>query len=306
MKLLLFTLCLFCLAQNTFAQATPFAPVGAKWTYQQFERLGPLISKTIKTATCEKDTLVGGKLCSKIKFEFNICYVQGNPMFVYKENGKVYFYNDNQFLLLHDYNGSSWTITYKSIADGKYETLFLDVIGKKSIVTPNGKKVNQQTISIDYLDLKGKTAHYTTTTLFENIGFPFHLFPKQTQQPCDPFVFIDTIRCYEDSKIGLVKFVSGDCDKISATQQVFDNQEIVAFPNPTNECFSLNLSNYNFANGALQIFNLQGQQVANFSLIPNHSIQNFDVKSLREGTYFWQLDYEQKRITTGKIIVIKD
>lgn len=305
MKHLLFLLFFYCFSQNAFAQATPFAPVGAKWTYQQFERLGPLIFRTIKTATCEKDTLVGGKICSKIKFEFNICYVQGNPMFVYKENGKVYFYNDNQFLLLHDYNGSSWTITYKSIANGKYETLFLDVIGKKSIVTPNGKKVNQQTISIDYLDLKGKTAHYTTTTLFENIGFPFHLFPKQTQQHCDPFVFIDTIRCYEDSKIGLVKFVAGDCDKISTTQQVLDNQEITAFPNPVSRQLSLDLGNYDFSEGVVRVFTLQGQQIATFPLVSDNSIQHFDLESLCEGVYLWQLDLEHQTKKTGKFIIEK-
>jgi hypothetical protein len=306
MKSLFFILCLCCLAQNAFAQATPFAPVGAKWTYQQFERLGPLISKTIKTATCEKDTLVGGKLCSKIRFEFNICYAQGNPMFVYQDNGKVYFYNDNQFLLLHDYKGSSWTITYKSMANNKLETLFLSVLGNKSIVTPNGKKVNQQTVSIDYLNLEGKIAHYTTSTLFENIGFPFHLFPKQTQQPCDPFVFIDTIRCYEDSKVGLIKFVAGDCDKISSTKQLSDNQEITSFPNPVNRQLSLDLGNYDFSEGVVRFFTLQGQEVGVFPFVAGSSTQHFDVESLREGAYFWQVDLDKKIRKTGKFIVVKD
>jgi hypothetical protein len=306
MKLLLFTLCLFCLTQNTFAQATPFAPVGAKWTFQQVEYLGPLVFQTLKKAVCEKDTLVGGKLCSKIKLDFNICYAQGNPMFLYKENEKVYFYNDNQFLLLYDYNGSSWTITYKSVANNQYETLFLNVLGKNSIVTPNGKKVNQQTISIDYLALNGKVAHYTTTTLFENIGFPFHLFPKQTQQPCDPFAFIDTIRCYEDSKVGLVKFIADDCDKINSTSQIDDNQSIITFPNPTNHQLTLDLSNSTLTKGVFHIFTLQGQQVAVLPLIPNSSIQQFNVESLAEGVYFWQLDAERGIKKTGRFIVLRD
>jgi hypothetical protein len=306
MKLLLFILGMFGSIQNSFAQATPFAPVGAKWTYQQESYLGPLVFQDIKKAVCEKDTLVGGKLCSKIKFEFNICYGQGNPMFVYKENTKVYFYNDNQFLLLHDYQGSNWTVTYKSEANNKSETLYLNVLGRKSIVTPNGKKINQQTVAISYLDLAGEVKPYMTTTLFENIGFPFHLFPKQTQQPCDPGAFIDTIRCYEDSKMGLVKFVSGDCDKISSTQQSIDNQSIKVFPNPVCRELSLDFGSSEFNDGVLRVFNFQGQEVRIFPLIPSSSIQHFEVESLYEGVYFWQVDLDKKTKKIGRFIIIKN
>jgi hypothetical protein len=46
--------------------------------------------------------------------------------------------------------------------------------------------------------------------------------------------------------------------------------------------------------------------VAVLPLIPNSSIQQFNVESLAEGVYFWQLDAERGIKKTGRFIVLRD
>jgi hypothetical protein len=96
-----------------------------------------------------------------------------------------------------------------------------------------------------------------------------------------------------------------DTSKIASISD-FEEKPIVAnvYPNPTEDELSLDLLGYvnQYQNGQMQLYNTQGQNVLSFPLLPDHDEYRFDISTLQNGLYIWNLVLDGKVKKIGKII----
>src|SRR4051812_604502 len=107
----LFFLATFLIFSPIYAQS--WAPIGTKWTFGVGSFFGDQTG--YREWLSVGDTLVGGKLCKLIKGSEES--VWGDPLdntiITYEDSNIVYWYTNNQFTTLYDFNknvGETWTI----------------------------------------------------------------------------------------------------------------------------------------------------------------------------------------------------
>jgi Secretion system C-terminal sorting domain len=197
----------------------PFVPVGATWTYayRYFEDNKINILKS----TCTKDTVIMGKKCSEIKVGYSFCYYLGTPIYMYKENKKVFIWNKSNFELLYDFNQDKfedyWTTSLKNNVKGA-DPLVFSTQSVDFITLANGRKIRQFTVNIGSWDqIIDNKEPYKNVKIYENIGLFNHILPYAlASNTCDDFGgSISALHCYEDKNVGLMKFREKDCNELS-------------------------------------------------------------------------------------------
>ena len=84
-----------------------------------------------------------------------------------------------------------------------------------------------------------------------------------------------------------IEWFGVDCISIAEPAKIADDFKISIFPNPSNGNFSIEISNNNTGNIAIEIINVQGLLVysKNISNVSRYS-GNIDISSFSKGFYF--------------------
>jgi hypothetical protein len=288
MKQLLFSiLFLFGIITNVFSQT--WAPIGAKWTYQVENAVN--INIGFREWTSVSDTLIDGHDCK-------IILRSGDPvnsdlsdsLITYEENGVVYWYLNNQFTTLYDFNklaGESWTVMRDTCG-------VVITVDSTAFETINGVELKTLYVSSEDFAFSGKIIEFIGNTSMPSPYFLYH---------CDGILkdtyFYTGLRCYEDTIIGYHSFnISPSCDYVTNISEQHEQNALLVYPNPTSESIQVQtnpaLSNH------YKIFNNTGQLVQRGSL--HTSLSNISVSTLSPGIYFFEVQTD-KNITQQRFII---
>lgn len=284
-KLVWIVVCLTIVAgiiqQEVFAQ-NDFAPVGAKWNFQEVSLEGPeLYNRTIESVAgttiqgIECRRLVGTSGCSEIL----------NP-YIYSEDNKVFYFNTeaDTFFLLYDFGlnpNESWTI-YFTAWSSELDSITVTVTDTSSIVV-NGINLKVQSITQTGFN------YYLGSSIIERIGCVDFLYPQYGA--CDPPT--GRLICYNDSVIGLYETgLAPSCDYTNVGINESEIQIITLFPNPASTQLTLQTPNPGIT--SYTINDIQGRQLQSGSFTQSTTL---DVNTLAQGVYLIRFQHQGNSAT---------
>ena len=235
MKKLFFIILIAISIQATSQQ---FAPIGAKWHYDQ-ETVNPDLT-TYQTIESISDTIINGIYCRKLMKISRMAGTEISWLYMYSLNDSVLFYAENGFHLLYDFGaitGDTITLGYYTTYNGSPLKMIVD---STSTITING-----ETRKLQYVSCGDGMVIEFGGIVIEGIGNLTYMFPRFDLSLDGP------LRCYEDSVIGL--FINlyhsnngwnfQDCEQIiTGIVEKGKISDIMIYPNPAGDYIHFNLT----------------------------------------------------------------
>ena len=273
------------------ATSQEFAPVGAKWHYDQGTFYPDLTS--YQTLESISDTIINGISCRKLMKISRMAGTEISWLYMYSVNDRVFFFAGNSFHLLYDFGaitGDTVTVDYYTTYDGSPLKMVIDSTGTVII---NGESRKLQYVSCGdgmFIEFGG--------IVIEGIGNVNYMFPRLDLSLDGP------LRCYEDSIIGF--FINQyhsdngwnfqDCEQIlTGIADKGRTIDIKIYPNPAKRF--LVITNLDLP-AEFTFYDLQGRRMLDGMVDPSRSI---DLNDLPAGMYFLRLR-NSKLLITKKII----
>lgn len=179
-----------------------FAPVGARWTMDWIAFTSPgFLQIQPRVMECTGTEIILGNLCKKIEGDFFCGGPSSPPVYLYQEDGKVFFYSNlnNQFELLYNFDalpGESWVTTGYEYENYFFsgDALTITVLSVEEMIL-DGDTLTVQNVAFA---IDGENVIYDWGTKFiEKIGSLRGMFPRYGL--CDENDL--TLRCYEDPAV---------------------------------------------------------------------------------------------------------
>ena len=288
MKSFLLVFFAFLFSLQIFGQ--DFAPVGAKWYYDELAGMywSPYDVDYI-LYTSEKDTIIKGQNCRKLIKRHDLdCYFRPKNEFVFSKHDSVFFYDAkiDTFQLLYNFNaseGDNWSFIYKDYTESGYDTVNVNVDSIGNI------NANNQVLRLLYVTYTARLSwgisHYQSI-IIEKMGDIFFMFNfyQSSNIVCDGNLSRG-LRCYEDSNLGSYHFPSMEsCAYKHLWTGTKSNKEseIHIYPNPINE--SIYISGLNQLTN-FKIYDINGRVIKSGEIIDSEIKTN----ELIKGIYFLKL-----------------
>ncbi len=305
-KLLLFyILSLFALHTS---HSQEWFPVGAQWTYgwAEYGCVNPSVSNYYPDIyEVEKDTIVLGKACRKIKRSVQINWYGNSETFVFDSAGKIYYFPPFDFVDTRE----EWSLLY-DLTKNKGDTIWYPnmrridwntgdtVIYYNVVDTVFETKVNGQYLTTIYasscrqLDpnspwLWTSLGTYVTDILGGGIiGTGTH-WAGGCQIP-------DGLRCYEDSSFGYYKspWFNLDCDTNYTIYTGIENELgtglITVYPNPAKNSITIQSEIQNSDKLIFRVFDLNGAILKVIQVDSPKS--NIDISQFKSGMYIYEIE----------------
>jgi hypothetical protein len=273
------------------ANSQEFAPIGAKWHYDQ-GTFNPDLT-TYQTIESISDTIINGIPCRKLMKIQRMAGTLISYLYTFSVNDSVFFYAGNGFHLLYDFGaitGDTVTLGYFTTYDGSPLKMFID--STDSII------INGQTRKLQYVSCGDGLVIEFGGIVIEGIGNLTYMFPRLDLSLDGP------LRCYEDSVIGL--FINPyhsyngwnfqDCEQIlTGIADKGKTANVTIYPNPAGRF--LEVANLDLP-AEFTFYDLHGRRQKHGTVVP---FQSIDLEDLPAGLYFFQLR-NSKLLTTKKII----
>ena len=245
-----------------------FAPIGAKWHYNENNYGPPPYYVNYILVESIKDTIVLGKNAKKLDATMYWAGGSTSPWdtyIIYSDSNKVYLYRCNQFYLLYDFNANQGdTIHIVDPECGWWNDTLIDVL-IDSVTLENIGGVMKKVQYVTSLEGWG-----IGTKFIESIGSNQYLLPINGTMP----VQIGPIRCYNDSLINYQLVL--DCEELVVGVDETTKQEN-KYTIPTVVHDQLRLP---AINGDILLYDLQGK------LIKNEKIKSFvNLENMNKGIY---------------------
>ena len=299
-KLLLLFFAVF--SAGTLKAQTGFAPLGATWYYSVADESGNPLSSYEKYVSIA-DTLINGKSC-------RVVASVSDTLIFYNENGKVYNWFREHFLLTYDFKvqtGDTVAVDFRANKPNGFATdtfYTVQCVVKVDVLTDN----NLKHFELDMIprdDLSGY--HFGRYSYVENIGYENEPMRELTNI-VSPGITIGTcyLRCYEDN---LQKYTSDwwkaqnkNCDYNEAGSAVIEKSGmgINLLPNPVDNQLIVTIDYAENTVLELRVVSEQGIMVQK-NLIQQCEII-VDVSSLSSGLYYVSVFNEKECISTTKMI----
>lgn len=257
-----------------------------------------IIQQYTDLITYDKDTMLCGKVFSRVKFEDN-----GKLRIVYvrTEGQRVFYFNETPCQggayeeLMYDYgmNSTSDTEIIKFPFENK-EYLFSPI--KIDTVMLFGK--NRKRLFMRYDSFNSSKDYYDTW--IEGIGSLKHPFFTHLNIPPDGYTYeILCMHSHAKQQYQHSKYKSCWVSSVATNNSPTENIAIDVFPNPFQNELTINLLDNNDLTYHLEIYNLLGQTV--YSTTLSNSL-TFDTSFLPKGTYFLSIfNQNEKKKLVKKI-----
>lgn len=294
-------LAFFLIPTYCFAQVE-WAPVGAKWWYEQtyVSPVGSSYDIGYYNMEVIGDTIVLGRTCRELSWEENgqYCYTcDHRPYYVYSDSGRVYYFNhdDEAFTLLYDMNkgiGESWEVNFFNEYMNDDVTLTMTVIDTMSIWV-NGVRLRQQ--KVDY-----HSQFSFGDVITEGLGSTEAFFPNcQNGGGCE--TIYGALRCYEDSILGMYHITIDSCEwkYTYVSLEELEQAEMRLWPNPAN--YLMNIETDGRQGFVVALHDMAGREVfASPMLSSKQSINTVDIPA---GVYVAVLREKGAVVARRKVIV---
>ncbi len=298
MKTILLSLLLFFMSSLAMTQV--WAPAGATWHYDWFSMWYSGYVKVQYTG----DTTVAGKVCKILKKErYQYDWVHqtySNEVigyeYTYEENNTVYYYRNDHFFKLYDFNvvpGSSWEIS--GWGGPLCDSIASVVVDSTGLTTINS-------VSLKYLKVSpGPNSYwaFSSDTILERISCLGYMFPEPT---CVVDLYEGgALRCYYDDSFGLYeRGPAPSCDYITGVEDSHTDGNVVkVYPVPATSTLTIEM-NKTEGRIVIALSDLLGKQLKHFETVkPKFS---FDISDLKEGIYFITITDHNGNFWNRKII----
>ena len=312
MKTKLFLLCLMYYFICQVKAQTEFAPMGAEWYYTY--TFGCCPENHFNHILSEKDTIVEENSCRVIRQYYDNSKIASEIYIIKQEQGKVYYYYQDQFNLLFDFDAQvndtvKFTFMYKEYNDdfplGK-DTLFSARFRVES-VTKNAQNLKIVTTKVleedklDFWDIPVPPHEYQTYSYTEKKGLHREFMPRFDNVPHPTIEEFKWLRCYSDSDFSFVSeewaATSLPCDySITSGINTPKDENITIYPNPFNESILVFISN----GGNIEIINVLGK-VVYYSELSN-GINEISTSHFYKGFYLVKIQNINNSIQVFKVI----
>lgn len=287
--LVIFLFSILFITEDCAAQ-TVFAPQGAVWNYfLDSDGIGTNIRYEV-----DKDTIYGGKLCSKInsKRVSKSSITDLSPVYFCTSGDTVLYYHDSlkSFTPLYIFNVKVGDTL--ALAVPRFSAAYLDTARFRV------KKVD--TTIIDGLPLR---------TVYTEPLYGFYFMPKYTERigaysVANIFGFDATktamhtegIRCYRDKEIE-EQFYSDkwDCDYVpNNIDEKARATDIRIFPNPANQQLFVEIAAQN-AKGIIQVIGIDGRILSQQEI--SGAENKLNLNAISNGLYFLNVRTEQESVS---------
>lgn len=312
MKKILFWWILFIGVFSVNAQ-TDFATIGAKWYYNCCAG-GNIANSHLNNVVSEEDIIIDKKNCRVLRQYRNNSNTISAEYIIKQEQGKVYYYHQNQFNLLFDFDVAindivEFTFVYKKYGDDfpLYKETILSARYQVENITTNAQNLKTFTTKILEEDKFAEYGmeilpwHYSYT---EKIGFYYEFMPildNLAQYAVDNFRML---RCYSDTDLSFVSdewsATSLPCNYSTAASinTLKDKEDITIFPNPFNENIFVSSNN----EGYISIMDITGKIIYNSKL--SDGINEISTSHFLKGIYFVKIQNKNNSIQTFKTVKI--
>ncbi len=266
-----------------------WAPIGAKWTYNQ-NTVNPYYT-TYTTFESVSDTVIGAQSCRVIKETERTSPSDSNETLYFMYSDSAYVYN---------WHVSSWCPLYMFGAVGdSFDVNCTGLIAH--ILSIDTIWINGHQRRVFQYDA-GSMAIDFTGTVIEGIGHTISMFPGY-----DNSIFAYPLRCYEDTTIGLYKSTyngeSGnqDCEEVinrTAISVVKENEQITISPQPAmNSWIEIDTR----VETEVTLFTMIGQKLSEQNII---SHERLDLSAYPDGEYLISLKPDNDAAQVKRIIKI--
>jgi hypothetical protein len=217
--------------------------LGTTWYINNSYNFPNKIEQGYSKYTVVKDTVVGGLKAQYITgyAETNV-HTEWNPIIVREENNRAYYWANNVFKLMFDFNLNAGDTLHKTGGDPDCDSGFV-VVDSISSLTIGGETLKVQHL-LEYAYYKGELLSnlFIGYTVTEKVGLIYN-WTSGSQFIYDPRTFCGiadnfwhdgSLRCYEEPN-GLyynAKPSLSSCDVITSSK-VIDELKITISPNPT-------------------------------------------------------------------------
>ena len=289
-------LILFILISNLLT-AQNFAPTGAIWHFENYcETPAYMHDCGFYTIEADRDTTINGNLCTiLIKDTGNI--VTDAQLIIWEDNGKVYFFENNQFKLLFDFNlNVGDTLVYQIPSNYEHYNIICgggsnpSKYGRAIIDSTQILSINSQNLKTLYTSpLNPNDTNYLPWDLgqiTERIGSMNGGFFNHSTNLCLGG-FPGHFRCYADNLINY-KPVSEDCDFVTGIDLNTNSNPTSIYPNPTSTQITIKglAKKYD-----LTIYNTVGQVVFLEKNVAT-TYKTIDVAEYAKGLLFIKIESE--------------
>jgi hypothetical protein len=259
-----------------------WAPQGATWyySYGNFAVTGYVRIKYVG------DSIINGQSCKALVID---------TTFTYLKNDSVFYYFNNQFYLLYDFNGQPsdvWQVAEPDTfcTEDSSATVQVDSIGTMTINATTLKWLSVNPTPNSHYGYYGQ--------IIERIGcYDFYMFPEYVTCIADaneggPF------RCYYDSTFGLYQKESvPSCDfilGINKNSQSEQSNSFSVYPNPAYSNITVDTGKQTKIS-SIKVFNFLSQEVIEMQNIYQH-IASININNLTNGIYYILIVTEKQNL----------
>ncbi len=276
-----------------------WAPEGATWYFSSYAPYGDAYLRVQYV----RDTVILEKNCKILeKIRFQEDYFTGygeiwtGDEYTYYENGAVYYYQEEQFYKLYDYNaitGEEWDVNYK----GTLGRVKVDSTGTEIINEIELKWVAVSTVN-------GYCAGWYPSKIYETLGNQIFLFPGWYECIVDGEE-ASGLRCYSDNTYGFYQspWWDHECDYLLTDLPEQSSHLLVqAYPNPCNDQLTLSFGKHDLLNKFCLINSLN--QVVFEETLRNRETININTEAFTSGIYYLKVTDLNGNNSYQKIVIL--
>jgi hypothetical protein len=271
----------------------------------------PGCEQEISSISVQREEEIGGRMSQIIGVTEGGIYYPESELPLYRENKKLYFYEDSTWKLLYDFSAIGGDTVHYFLSkkvnfylrpygviqeiDFMIPATSLSLVVNKvdTIITNSGLPIKR----FKCTDLTGFRIGHAMNIIYENIGSKDGLFGEiGSWIGPECFQFPIGLQCYSESGQNF-SFVNHDCATLVATDDFDSKENLQIRPNPTNG--SLTIVGLQ-RDTEIKIFDLCGNLCKTIKTL-NSSIS---ISDLPNGLYFGRLDFGNIK-KTFKIIKIE-
>ena len=262
------------------AQVPEFAPIGAKWWYDQVEKFPPYNIAYWRFEVI-KDTVIDDLPLRKINKTFvHQTGENTNSFYLYSDSGTLFIYNPEIQILFPYFNFNASvgdTIETTDGSDGVALNI-LDSIINIEIEGEMLKRYHLSSAGFGYYFANDGYCFCFTERLGSD-GYFFATFGAVDPPTGGPR------RCYEDDVLGLYGADDlEDCEYISTGIQEVISSNLSVYPNPAEDKLFVS---YNVnSKPQLKLINLAGAEINISEITINENILECDISNIPAGMYF--------------------
>ena len=293
-KIVLVSCVVYCFVWQVKAQ-TEFAPIGAEWYYTYTFGYSP---NHFNHIISEKDTIVEGNNCRILRQYYDDSNIANEKYIIKQEQSKVYYYYQDQFNLLYDFDAEvNDTVKFslmgvKYFFDGNQNPAFYSkdtifsirfVVKDITINAQNLKTFTTEALEEDVFDTYFPSSYIYT----EKIGLHSEFILKIEDIYYIPeFPPYNSLRCYSDADFSFISdewtTISLPCDYSlsSNINTLKDEENVKIYPNP----FSNNIFVSTNNGGNVTIIDISGK-IIHYSELSN-GVNKISTNHFSKGTYF--------------------